>query len=175
MSGHKEIIIEEFNGLWARGDADSCPLDHFVDNNNISFIQGGFRTRDGLNTYFDNNLGIGDIVRMYTFVQETGQSILALDIHNDIYDVQGTSILGPIIHVAGMTDFGFVSLNGRAYISPSDGLTGLANEFIYVYKGDGSSARKAGGVAPVDADGIMVAVNSGIAGDVETGVHIFGV
>src|SRR6266478_1574549 len=170
MRDHSAITIEEFNGLFIRGDYDSVPQDHFTDCDNIQFIQGGFRTRDGLDTYFANNLGIFDVVRMYTFVQETGQSVLILDKYGDIYDVQGTDVLGPILSIATMTDFGFVSINGRAYLTPCNGVTGLENEYVYVYEGDGSAARKAAGNAPIIGP---TAVNSATTGNVETGVHIF--
>ena len=136
MRDHNPLILEEFNGLFIRGDFDSVPADHFADCDNVQFIQGGFRTRDGLDTYFANNLGIYDVIRMYTFVQESGQSVLILDKYGDIYDVQGSTVLGPILSIPTMTDFGFVSMNGRAYLTPCNGVTGLQNEFIYVYEGD---------------------------------------
>jgi len=63
--------------------------------------------------------------------------------------------------------------NGRAYISPFSE-AGLV-DFLYVYNGDGTPARKAGGAAPTDADGAMAASNSSTSGNVEAGVHIFGV
>src|SRR5712691_9067379 len=107
MRGHSELVIEQFNGLWARGDADSTPPDHFSECNNIQFIQGGFETRNGLDKYLSGNFGLNSIVRMYTFVQETGESLLVLDIYGNIYDVQGTTVLGPILTIAGMTDFAF--------------------------------------------------------------------
>jgi hypothetical protein len=76
-----------------------------------------------------------------------------------------------------MTDFGFISINGRAYISPSvnDNLSGLPGEFVYVYKGDGvTMMRKAGGGPPQDIDGAMGATNSAVAGHIEIGTHVFG-
>lgn len=173
MRDHTPVVIEEFNGLWARGDADSCPPDHFTDCNNIQFIQSGFRTRDGLDTYLGNNGTIYNVLRMYTFVQETGESLLVLNDQGQIFDIQGVTVLGPILTVIGMTDFGFISINGKAFLTPCNGSTGLSGEFVYVYKGDGTSARKAAGFAPVLADGNM-SVAAGGAGDVEAGVHIFG-
>jgi hypothetical protein len=47
---------------------------------------------------------------------------------------------------------------------------------MYVYKGDGATAaRVAGGAGPINADGIMTAVNSATAGNVAAGVHILGI
>lgn len=172
MRDHSPVLFEEFNGLYQRGSFDAVPADHFSECQNIQFTESGFRTRDGLDTYLANNLGLGDVVRMYTFVQESGQSILVLDSNANIYDVQGASVLGPILHVDGMTDFGFVSIAGRAYLTPCDGITGLEDEFVYVYQGDGTPARKAAGAAPTTAEGALAAAN-GAAGHVQAGVHIF--
>jgi hypothetical protein len=169
MRDHKPTVIDQFNGLWRRGDFDSTPPDHFSDCNNIQYIQGGFKTRDGIDTH----LAYPTVLRMYTFNQESGQSLLILDNAGNIYDSGSTTPLTPILTVTGMTDFGFVPFAGRAYISPSDGVTGLENEFVYVYEGDGTVARKAGGVSPVDADGLLAAANSGVSGNVEPGIHIY--
>ena len=171
MRDHKPIVIEEFNGFWKRGDADSTPLDHFSNCDNIQFIQSGFKTRDGVDTY----LAYSNVLRIYTFIQETGQSLLVLTEGGSIYDTGSPTPSVPILIVSGMTDFGYVSISGRAYLTPSDGGVGLENEFVYVYAGDGTPARKAAGVAPVDADGALAAANSATAGFVEAGVHIFGV
>jgi hypothetical protein len=83
--------------------------------------------------------------------------------------------LHPILSVPTATDFAFVSYAGRAYISPSDGNTGIENEFLYVYDGDGTAARKAAGEKPTDSDGALAAANSGSAGNVEAGIHVFAV
>jgi hypothetical protein len=169
MRDHQPIVIEEFNGLWKRGDAEACPLDHFTDCNNIAFFESGFRTRDGIDIYLE----VVDPLRMYTFTQETGQSVLSLDSEGNIWDSRYPAT--PILTVVGMTDFAYQSYAGRAYISPSDGNTGLENEFLYVYDGDGTAARKAAGAKPTDSDGALAAANSGSAGNVEAGIHIFAV
>lgn len=175
LRDHEPVVIEEFNGFWKRGDADSVPIDHFVDCNNIQYIESGFRTRDGLDTLIAKN----HVLQMYSYASPLGDSFLILCSDNCIYhSVLGGStflVLGPI---TGMTDFAFVPFNQRAYISPGNDSTpgGLTGEFIYVYDGNQTTlARKAAGVGPKDADGIMTAANSATAGSVEAGVHIFGV
>lgn len=168
---HSPNPINSYNGLFRRGDVDSCPRDHFSNCDNIDFEQSGFRTRYGFDTY----LPVPNIRRFYTFTQESGQSLLVLDNDGNIYDTGSATPSTPILTIAAMTDFAFVSIAGRALISPSDGVTGLENEFIYVYEGDGSAARKAAGDPPVTADGAMAAANSATAGNVEAGVHIFAV
>jgi hypothetical protein len=46
MRDHEPIVLEEFNGLWKRGDPESCPIDHFPDGENFQSIESGFETRD---------------------------------------------------------------------------------------------------------------------------------
>jgi len=171
MRNHNPVVIEEFNGLWKRGDVETTPPDHFSDCNNIQFIQGGFKTRYGLTPY----LPYLNSLRVYSFIQESGSSLLILDNLGQIFDSGSLTPHVPILTVIGMIDFAYVSIGGRAYLSPHDGVKGLEDEFIYVYEGDGTPARKAAGVIPLDSDGTMAAVNSATAGFIEPGVHIFAV
>lgn len=169
MRDHQPILIDQFNGLWKRGEIDSCPQDHWTDSNNLDFIQRGFKTRSGIDTYAAHP----NALRVYTFNQETGQSLLVLDTDGNIYDSGSPTPNTPILTIVGMTDFGFVPYAGRAYLSPCDGRTGLENESVYVYDGDGSVARKAGGAGPIDAEGALAAANSATAGNIEAGIRIF--
>lgn len=170
MRNHEPITLKEFNGLWRRSDEDNTPLDHFSGCNNIKFTDQGFQIpRDGIDTY----IPLGNVVRMYTFTQESGSSLIILDSDGNIWD--SNYLTTPILTVVGMTDFGFVSMNGRAYLSPSNGNTGLNGEVIYVYEGDGTVARAAAGAKPTTAEGALAAANSATAGNVEAGIHVFGV
>lgn len=174
MRNHEAIVIEEFNGLWARGDRESCPLDHFSDVDNVKYIQSGFETRPGLDVF---NVGtapgtIPNVVRIYMFVHNNEESLLVLDTMGNIYHTKSPTPFTPILSIPAMTDFAFVGFAGRAYISPHDGITGLQNEFLYVYLGDGSYSRKAGGNPPT---GTLTLGLSATPGNVETGYHIFGV
>jgi len=173
MRDHQPILIEEFNGLWKRGDADSTPADHFSDCNNVAYIESGFRTRDGIQPFQTPRAdGIRAIVRMYTF-NTSLDGLITMDSSGNFYHViPGTSIT-QILTVAGADDFTMAYANGRAFINPFSA-AGL-NDFLYIYNGDGTQARKAGGIPPVNADGALAAANSAIAGNVEAGIHIFGV
>src|SRR5215471_7041460 len=150
---HEVVTIEEFNGLWKRGDQDSVPSDHFSDGDNLKFIESGFEVRDGIEPL----VAKGNIVRMYNYKMTNGESLIALDFDGNIWhsllDGSGT-IYGPVLTIPEMEDFGFVSIGGRAYITPFKTFTdlngtelqkGLEDEFVYVYKGDGTAARKAAG------------------------------
>ena len=170
---HEAVNITEFNGLWARGDKESCPLDHFTDCDNLKYIQSGFATRDGLNIINGApGIPVAEMVRIYVYVHQDQESLLGLDttgnIHHIIPNVSDTIVLT----VAGMTDFTMLNVAGRAYISPSNGITGLENEFLYVYFGDGNPARKAAGLKPV---GNTYTATLVFPGHVEAGVHVFGV
>lgn len=166
---HNPIVIDSFGGLFQRGDPEACPPDHFQDCNNIQFLTSkGFRTRDGIDTYNIHR----NVVRIYTFVQQTKESLLVLDDLGNIYDTGSATPNTPILSIAAMKDFGMISYAGRAYITPNDGSIGLSGDFLYVYKGDGTTARKAGGAAPTTAP---AAAMSATAGNVEAGWHVFAV
>jgi hypothetical protein len=184
LRDHSPLTIEEFNGLWKRSDKDSVPPDHFSDCNNIQFVESGFESRDGLDTF----VAKGNIVRHYNYKMQTGESLLALDNLGNIWHalIDGSNtIYGPILSISTMTDFGFVAINGRAYITPfttfTDGLgvnyqKGIQNEFVYVYKGDGTSARKAAGNPPTNGSlKPFVCYNSETDGGIEPGVHLVAV
>lgn len=182
---HEPIVIEDFNGLWRRGDEDSCPIDHFSDCNNIQFIESGFETRDGLDTF----IARGNVLRIYNYkLPVVGESIIGLVVGGSIYHslVDGSNtIYGPILTIPDMTDFGFISINGRAYITPFGTFTdtngkkfqkGLENEFVYVYKGDGTPARKAAGNPPTGGNlAAPMAYNSGVNGVIDQGIHVIGI
>lgn len=169
MRGHTPVVIDEFNGFFARGDAESCPADHFTDCNNIKYIQTGFETRDGINTY----LPYSNVVRVYNFIHAGVEGLLVLDSAGDLYHSASPTPFVPILSIPAMTDFAFIGIADRAYISPHDGNLGLEDEFVYVYLGDGAVARKAAGLGPVG--GSFSAANSGTSGNVEAGIHLFGV
>src|SRR5918996_4147747 len=168
MRDHEPIIIDKFNGLWNRGENEVVPQDHFTDCNNIDFIEGGIKTRDGLDTY----RGAANVVRIYNYTTQDGPTLLFLTGNGEIYHSISPSVThGPILTIEEMTDFGFVAFAGRAYITPCNGITGLEDEFVYVYKGDGTVARKAAGGGPISAPTVT---DSG-SGNIEAGYHVFGV
>lgn len=176
MRDHDPVVIEEFNGLWIRGDREVTPRDHFVDCENIAFIESGFRTRSGVDVHQmgeDPEVFLPNVVRGYTFISNGEQGLLVLDTEGNLYHTLSPTPFTPILTIVGMTDFAFIQVATRAYISPHDGVMGLENEFLYVYLGDGTAARKAAGAGPTG--GTFTAANSATAGNVEAGIHIFGV
>lgn len=183
---HAPVVIEDFNGLWARGDAESCPLDHFTQADNIQYFNSGFETRDAIDKYQNDNVALGRILRTYNYVMQTGQSLLVLREGGDIFHVIGASTVhGPILSIAEMEDFGFVAIAGRAYITPFKNYVddqnknyqlGIEDEFVYVYKGDGTLARKAAGFPPSNGSDLpFIAFNSVTDGAITKGIHVIAV
>jgi hypothetical protein len=176
LRDHSGVVIEDFNGWWDRGDDESCPIDHFTQADNIQYFFSGFETRDGLTPYLTGATTLGAVLRIHPYTMQTQESLLVLVAGGSIYHVTGpTTVLGPILTIATMTDFNCVSWAGRAYITPfftdSDGYEkGLQNEFLYVYSGTGV-ARKAAGNPPSGA----ITVANGAAGTTDEGIHVFGV
>lgn len=185
LRDHQPIVIDQFNGLWQRGDADNTPLDHFQNCNNLRFIgDSSFGTRAGLDISQDVNVPLTNIKRIYNYPTNTANTLIVLTYDYDadagsIYHVvDSTTVFGPLLTIDGMTDFAFVPYAGRGYISPFGtfdvgGLNvekGLEGEFLYVYAGDGTAARKAAGSGMA---GSMTIAN-GAAGHTDPGFHIFG-
>lgn len=176
MRDHAPITIDDFNGLWMRGDDDTIPLDHFKEATNIQYFDGGFQTRDGISAYQSVNV-LTDILRIHPYKMMTGLTLLVLTNGGNIHHVISPTVTHlNILQKANMTDFNVVSWAGRAYITPfftdSNGIEkGLQNEFLYVYKGDGTAARKAAGNPPTGT----VTVANGAAGNMDGGLHLFGV
>lgn len=180
MRDHNPIVLDKFNGLWDRGDVEETPLDHFSECNNIQFkASADFATRDGLGRHQNVAAPLSNILRIYNYPTSDKNTIIVLTSGGNIYHVvDSTTIFGPILTIAAMTDFGFVPYAGRAYITPFttevvgslNRERGLQNQFVYVYKGDGTPARKAAGNKP----STNITVTNGAAGLTDAGVHIFG-
>lgn len=177
---HNPITLEEFNGLYSRGNVEETPMDHFSECNNLKFIgETGFGSRDGIGRHQSVASPLSNILRIYNYPTSDKNTILVLTSGGNIYHVvDSATIFGPILTIAAMTDFGFTPYSGRAYITPFTteligGLNrerGLTAEFVYVYKGDGTAARKAAGNKPT----VNITPTNGGVGHTDAGVHIFG-
>lgn len=181
---HQGIPLNKFEGLWSRGDIDSTPKDHFSDCNNVKYSAQGFETRFGIAISQDVLVPLTNIKRIYNYATQHANTLIVLTYNYDTgygsihHIVDKNTIYGPLLTIKGMTDFAFVPFAGRAYISPfSDYVNGdltfqkgLANEFVYVYAGDGTAARKAAGSSMSGAMTIAI----GAPGHTDAGQKIFG-
>ena len=182
LRDHQAIPITEFNGLWRRGSKEETPLDHFQDCNNVISGTGDtFGTRPGIDISQDVAVPLENIRRIYNYPTQTGNTLIVLTYDGTdgeiFHMVNETTVFGPLLTIAGMEDFAFVPYAGRAYISPFATVVvgdlnvekGLDNEFLYVYAGDGTAARKAAGV-PLTGN---MSIANGAAGFTDAGLHIF--
>lgn len=184
MRDHQPVLLDRFRGKWNRGNPEETPLDHFSDCNNLdSYGMNGFRQRDGTGIHQSVVVPLANIKRVYNYptVISNGLIVLTYDgtTGNVYHVVNATTTHGPILTIAGMEDIAMVPINGRAYISPfktylQDGINfekGMQNEFLYIYKGDGTAARKAAGPTPSGT----LTITNGITGHTDAGTHVFGV
>lgn len=182
LRDHDPIILDTFNGLYIRGSSDSTPLDHFPEGENFQFEgTSSFETRDGIDVSQSIGVPLTSILRIYNYITQDANTMLALTVGGKIYHIinNGITALGPILTIATMTDFAFVPVAGRAYITPfatygtapNQQEKGIQNEFLYVYLGDGTPARKTAGTAPAGT----LTVANGAAGHTDAGFHLFAV
>lgn len=184
-SSHVPVEITEFSGLWRRGKPRATPKGYATECTNIKIMDDGITPRPGVQPYEGGANPLGNVLRQYNYILPSGSTLLTLVEGGDIYHVTGpTTVLGPILSIADMTDFGFAQNGSTAFISPAytdanGHQTGMAGESIYVYKGDGTAARTAGGAAPTNSSTKMfVAANlqvTGVPGIVTAGVHVLAV
>lgn len=180
--GHPPNIISEFKGLWRRGDIDTTPIDHFTDCQNLLLSDvNNVQTRPGISISQSVSAPLSNVKRVYNYNTGTANTQLVLVVHDDvgqIYHVLNpTTLYGPILDIPGMTDFAFTPYGSRAYISPFASFAqgeltiekGLENEFLYVYAGDGTAARKAAG-SPLTGN---MTIANGDPGQTDPGMHIF--
>jgi hypothetical protein len=183
---HQGIPLTAFNGLWQRGNPDTVPVDHFSDCNNIDYFgRSSFQTRPGIAISQTVKVPLSNVKRVYNYPTQSANTLIVLTIdpvtgNGNIYHVVNTSIVyGPILTINGMTDFAFVPYAGRGYISPftdyiNGALTfqsGMASQFLYVYAGDGTPARKAAGAGL--AGNLTIA--DGVGGFTTPGFRVFGI
>jgi hypothetical protein len=184
LRGHEPVVIDNFKGLFERGDPESVPVDHFTQAQNLVHIGNNITVRPGIGISQDVAAPLLDIRRIYNYPTQTANTLIMLAMNVDgvtgeIYHfVNSTTVFGPILSVVGMTDFAFLPYAGRGYISPFGTFQtgdiniqkGLEDEFLYVYAGDGTNARPAAGPlpSPVDLD-----IANGAAGHTDAGQHIF--
>jgi len=183
---HQPVVIDKFNGLFDRNDPDSVPLDHAIDCNNVAFVgPSTVQTRPGIGISQSVGVPLSNVKRIYNYPTNEGNTYIVLTYDDDADEgsihhvVDATTVHGPLLTIAGMTDFAFLPYAGRGYISPftsfdQNGLNiekGLEGEFLYVYLGDGTAATKAAG-AGLGTSALTIA--NGAAGHTDPGLHIFG-
>lgn len=182
VRGHQPKYLGPFKGLYQRGDQDETPLDHFSESNNGRWDGQSFTVRHGVGVSQTVAAPLEDVKRTYNYATQTANTLLVLTYDGttgNIYHVVNASTVFLILTIIGMEDFAFASYAGRAYISPFKTFTtgdlniqkGMEDEFLYVYNGDGTVARKAAGATPAG----NMTVTNGAAGFTDPGFKVFAV
>jgi len=140
-------LIDDFGGVYKNIDKNLVPPNHWIDALNIQFIDSSIQSRRGFILEFP----IADILRVKRYeIPGEDDHVLVLTTGGTLYDAT-VSVVTPILTIVGMTDFAAVSLYGRAYISPNDGIEGLQDTPLYVYDPSvAATARIAAGDPPSD-------------------------
>lgn len=185
MRDHDSKNISKFNGLYKRGHPDDTPEDHFQGSNNMRHLGENIVTREGIVISQDINAitPLQNVRRIYNYPMLTQNSLLVLSYDPNtntgiVSHVVNSTTQYTVLSTTGMTDFAFVPFGGRAYISPfgtfdNNGENvekGLDNEFLYVYRGDGTAATKAAGPSLSGVPTIAL----GSPGHTDNGLHAYG-
>lgn len=169
LEGFGADHITDFGGLYARGSKDAVPSTHFVTAENLRYFNEGFATRFGTS----RSLITPNPVRRFFPYHIEGQvnRIIYLDFMGAIYDSLFPAT--PILTIPELADLSMAVFNDRAYLSPHNGVTGLAGQFVYIYQGDGNPARIAAGNPP---SGFTLTVeDSTVSGVMAPGSRLFAV
>lgn len=125
MRDHEPVVIDQFNGLYKRGDEEDTPLDHFSKSNNIRFKgESSFSPRSGVGISQNVAVPLSNVKRIYNYPTLKDNTLIVLTIDpvtgdGEIFHVVNpTTVFGPILTIAGMEDFAFQPYAGRGYISP---------------------------------------------------------
>lgn len=173
MRDHHPINVRNPMGLFDRGgnaNFDVAPANYLPRCQNCAFPTfDGVATREGAELFLATGLAGIKRIRRYKIPNQADR-MLVLDDTGKLYD-QTIGFAAPILNIAAMTDFSLLTMFGRAYISPHNGLKGLPGEFVYVYEGSGS-ARKAGFSPPT---GFAIVAATGAAGKIEVGKRVFAI
>jgi hypothetical protein len=167
MRDHSGLVVDNFRGDFNRGEDETAPQGYFLSSQNVKFIKNGVTTRFGTSIDF-----LKSAVYRESIYSKAGEAkrLLILDHLGNLYD--STDISTVILHIAGMTDFSMVTIFGRAYITPHNGVTGLAGEKVYVY--DGTTMRAAAGAGPAASPTTMTVSDAG-SGNVELGLRAYAI
>jgi hypothetical protein len=168
MRGHTPVTIEEFKGLFDKGNKDDIPLDHFQICQNMSFGQGRMFSRPKW-SLFSNAIN-QRVRRTFTYNAQSTTFLIYMTYDGYLYTQKvHPTIEAPVFRQAwdDTTDFDMVSFNNRAYIAVSR-FGGFLGHAMYIF--DGTLWKTAGFPTP----GASSSGNYVNAGNIEAGVHYFG-
>jgi len=161
----QKTTIDTFRGMYKRGMADSCPIDHAICAENIQFNKGQLAQRNGTKISLQTSW---PIKRMFLATFNDANIIpITVDYNGNIY--QGTNSI-PIFSSSAI-DYQFLNLFNKLYILPLSPSYPPPN--LQVWDGI-NPVRPACGVSP--ASSFIASNGSGDAtGGLDIGVHQFAV
>ena len=184
MLGQEDKVIElrEFNGIWARGNPDEVPQDHFIDCQNIALVSKGKAiTRFPLNEFYGIGAPSGHVVRFFQSslspspVATNTVDVLnwiTLDENNNLYvSSSGT----PVLTLSNMNDFAALNMFNRTFISPNGGRLGSYGQWLQIYYNFNGAFILRNAAGPAPRGSTLLASNSTNAGDIPVGIHQFAV
>lgn len=158
LQQYQKVVVDQFRGLYKRGEGDEAPIDHATDLINVSFPnKGEVQTRGGMQLSYVLN----HVVRRF-FLSTINYSLvpLTLDDSGNLY--AGNNPV-PILALPGMVDFVALNHSNRTYILPI-----MSGGSVAMQVWNGTTIRDALGLSPAAG---MTSGNSGTAGNVEIGIH----
>lgn len=162
ITGKKPLVsMKGFNGLFARGAFDACPMDHLTDCYNCIF-PGKDQVSIRENFTVQNDIVGATIISFAIVTLASGAALLTLNSTGNLVDETHNILLGGPF---AADDFTALSIFGRAYISLRLKGKALVGGVLYYY--DGVSLKVAGGAAPAGA----VTLAQPNAGTVDPGTH----
>ena len=167
IEDHTPISVDKFGGLYSRDSfTDSVPQDHFIDCLNTITEGEEISSRYG----FTKSVTFNETIKRVRIYRRDGAAprLIILNDSGKFFD-SARSLTDPILTVTEARDFDLEQYYNRAFITPSDGNTGIPSEFVYVYTGAGM-ARKAAGLKPSSGFNVTASSEPGV---VEAGTHIF--
>ena len=167
IEDHTPVPVGKFGGLHSRDSfTDSVPQDHFIDCLNTITEGDELSSRCG----FTKSVEFNETIKRVRIYRREGEAprLIILNDDGEFFDSL-TSLTTPILTIVEAKDFDLEQYYNRAFITPSNGSTGIPSEFVYVYTGSGM-ARKAAGTKPSSGFNVTASSTDGI---VEAGTHIF--
>jgi hypothetical protein len=185
MIGKEEKVIElnEFAGIWARGNPDEVPQNHAVDCLNMKLDSKG----KAITRYGTSLLAAGPAGKV--LIQFFQSGILPSPVANDtvsalnwiFLDNAGNLYMNsdttPIYSLGGMADFAALNLFNRTFISPNAGRFGFQGSVLQIFYNYNNTwiCRDAAGFAPREATALFNATQTTNPGDVPVGIHQFAI
>lgn len=179
---HEALIIDDFLGLYSRGEGDALPQGYLNDFNEFRFHPSfGIRGSGGGKISTRNPIasvlswtGAFTPRRFFWYSKSSGGRFIYLNTATgDIRDQTAGTI---ILTVAGTQDFSGITVNDRFYFSLHNREIGTSGQNLYVYDPAISAvARPAAGRAPINPPDGAFTVAAGAAGNTEPGQHVLAV